>query len=174
MSAPLYLSIALLCFAHITLSSTASRDQCVFVFDFDGTIKLYEGERLSKEAKEVIEYLASKGAPIGINTASCAVDYVKRYLHERVNRSIFSYDFLGSTRARYCTSTKPPGMYQIMAYYGGTKACTILYDDSWSNRQAVLDAGFQYQHVNVKVGVTWTDFWSGVGILRGKGCSCRL
>ena len=121
----------------------------VCVFDFDDTLK-NEGNVVADDAAWVVQACVANGYDIGIATAGCRPDFVRSFLHRRVDADIFNEAFLNSSAMQFCQTDKTVSLTSILQYYGldDARQCAILFDDLQYNCRYATSVG---------MGARWVD-----------------
>ena len=121
----------------------------VCVFDFDDTLK-NEGNVVAEDAVWVVQACVANGYDIAIATAGCRPDFVRSFLHRRVDADIFDAAFLNSSALQFCENDKTVSLTAIVQYYGlyDARQCAILFDDLQYNCRYATSIG---------MGARWVD-----------------
>jgi len=159
----------LLCNANQVLGeANASK---VIIFDFDDTLKLHHPARQAPEALWAVREVIRLGYGIGIATASCHTDYVRKFLAE-MDPEIFTPQLLFSNAFQSCQKKKTGALKCNLAHYGLLEQpeCAVFFDDSISNEKYADEAGIRMIEVRKGVGVTKEKFRQGLDhMLQGCG-----
>ena len=121
----------------------------VCVFDFDDTLK-NEGNVVADDAAWVVQACVANGYDIAIATAGCRPDFVRSFLHRRVDADIFDAAFLNSSAMQFCEKDKTVSLTAIVQYYGldDARRCAILFDDLQYNTRYATSIGMNARWVD--------------------------
>jgi hypothetical protein len=116
-------------------------------------------DTLAPDAKWVIDACVAKGYEIGIATAGCRADFVKRYLRTRVDPDVWTEALLNSSAFQSCQPVKTGSLPPIMAYYGLNEArgCGVLFDQGFNKRFAD-ESGLGFADVDIRTGLQARDW----------------
>ena len=83
------------------------------------------------------------GYEIAIATAGCRPDFVRSFLHRRIDADIFNESFLNTSALQFCEKDKTVSLTAILDYYGLSDArqCAILFDDLQYNIRYATSIG---------------------------------
>lgn len=95
------------------------------------------------------------------------------HMQKTIDNGTFTDTFFDSQAFQLGQHNKTIELRAILDYYGGSPPkCTVLFDDSWHNRQYAENIGAWFSQVNPKYGVQWHDWQSAKQGLEGRGCAC--
>ena len=116
-------------------------------------------DRMAADAKWVINACVARGYEVGIATAGCRSDFVKRYLAKRVDPDVFTPQLLASAAFQSCLPDKTQSLPPIMAQYGLADAhgCGVLFDQGF-NRHMAERVGVGFADVDIRTGLRASDF----------------
>ena len=90
------------------------------------------------------------GYEVAIASAGCRADFLRSFLHRRVDADIFNEAFLNTTAVQVCEKDKTVSLTAIVQYYGldDARQCAILFDDLQYNCRYATSIG---------MGCRWVD-----------------
>eukprot|EP00884_Botryococcus_braunii_P010497 jgi/Botrbrau1/19449/Bobra.0338s0070.1 len=154
------------------VTATEAEGRCVCIFDFDDTIRL-SGGSVAPEFPSVLASCLSSKYQIAIASASCTVDFQKRYLHDNVNSSVFSWGFLGSPAYQTCEGWKKISLQRVTDFYGTPPPCSMLFDNNGGSKAYADELGVVFFTVSPKRGVSSSDFAEANAALQ-RQCKCSV
>ena len=138
----------------------------VCVFDLDGTVIGVDAS-LSRGAIEVCK---QEGFALAVNTAEsysgCSYNRARvESLGLQVPDDVY---LCYEEDAGGVVESKLENMYTIARYYGSSKSCTLLFDDTGANIKYVSENGFAAQQVDTEDdGISKGELQSGLAQLQG-------
>lgn len=93
--------------------SLAAADGCVWIFDFDSTIRIQDTQVKSTDVQGILEAAASKGINVAIASASCAEPFMREYLPDEIDSDLFTEEFLYSPAFQACQWYAPAHLLTI-------------------------------------------------------------
>ena len=143
------------------------------MFDFDLTLRIIrygDADFAAPEAKSVINACQAHNCRVAIASANENADKIKHVLGSKIDPTIFTSSFFGSSAFQYGNSDKSISISAIQMYYHVNPSCTVLFDDQWFNKQYADKKGSIFAKVDPSIGVAWREWEQADAQLRKNKC----